>query len=964
MDKQTYAVLKKKNDNVTENIDEVVDSWLEENVDPSTGYVLDSTLSLDNAAPPASAVGDLKTALSSSPIRYGTTTYVKNTNGETIIDGFPVVAGHTYKVYYKSSAKIGKDSQLGVGSNGNVTVSSDDLYDGFTRYLVASTSSDNSRLYITSSSTASGVTIYGYIEDVTVTDPLNKLFIKNPKLTGSKDICYYVSAAESVIETFPVISGHNYKIYAKLLTDTYKTSSYKLNIGLGSNGSVGKTLASLTGGVDVFFAATTSSAISRVYVSFPSATHNQGIDEVPIYCEIEDLTDPYSLVGSLADIPNIYDNTGVGYYGYIKLTEAVNTGLTIFRGFCGDGASSENCFQVYLKSSELINATSIKFGLSNATVTSYRCVSGKDLYQGVTVILTTPSDNKGTEMRLFVDTTGATISNPVYIYAKLFSFVRPHNQISAKRIIDNNSESILNSQNLKYIGTLNPKSDNSGTYSSEPSKHKYFTLGFATDIHGDRVRLDRFKTLMNQSVDGSKYEIFDLAVLGGDLRHYDLSEPDGYSYNNVAECGTWWVDQDTEGFMIPLINVIGNHDVGFTNSTSCLDDTETHDLFFKNTVLANNSHLPYGYYDDSSFGVRVICLYDFDSGLMDLADQYSWNTLPVKRGYAKIYSQEQIDWFASTLNSVPSGYKVIVVTHTSPLYRESALKSCSDFTDSSFTLTNFARESYAAQGYRNSDNGGMGVIADIIQAYINKTTINETYSYTGNNWWGSSLTYWSDIEANYDFSSANGTFGFYLTGHRHKNFALSCTLDGYTDQMVIGADTASMENAQRISSLSKCRLLHTPSQDSILGIIVNKDDNKVSLVSIGADTDTNENEKKYFTISLNNGESKGANDPFIVTLTPTALDYSGTMDKTVAEINTAYEAGRRIFFRLYSSATSYVETDCLMRGRDTSVGDYPSFNGYIIDEINNVLVYAYTGINATSSAQTYSTHIYTLTPMS
>ena len=66
MDKQTYAVLKKKIDNVTENIDEVAaeatDAWLSENIDPATGYVLDSTLSLDNAAPPASAVGDLKTA--------------------------------------------------------------------------------------------------------------------------------------------------------------------------------------------------------------------------------------------------------------------------------------------------------------------------------------------------------------------------------------------------------------------------------------------------------------------------------------------------------------------------------------------------------------------------------------------------------------------------------------------------------------------------------------------------------------------------------------------------------------------------------------------------------------------------------------------------------------------------------------------------------------------------------------
>ena len=76
MDKQTYAVLKKKIDNVTENVDEIAaeatDAWLSENIDPATGYVLDNTLALDNAAPPASAVGDLKTALNETlPVLYG-----------------------------------------------------------------------------------------------------------------------------------------------------------------------------------------------------------------------------------------------------------------------------------------------------------------------------------------------------------------------------------------------------------------------------------------------------------------------------------------------------------------------------------------------------------------------------------------------------------------------------------------------------------------------------------------------------------------------------------------------------------------------------------------------------------------------------------------------------------------------------------------------------------------------------
>lgn len=39
-----------------------VNTWLGNNVDPATGYVLDRTLTMSNAAPPASAVGELKSA--------------------------------------------------------------------------------------------------------------------------------------------------------------------------------------------------------------------------------------------------------------------------------------------------------------------------------------------------------------------------------------------------------------------------------------------------------------------------------------------------------------------------------------------------------------------------------------------------------------------------------------------------------------------------------------------------------------------------------------------------------------------------------------------------------------------------------------------------------------------------------------------------------------------------------------
>lgn len=100
---------------------------------------------------------------------------------------------------------------------------------------------------------------------------------------------------------------------------------------------------------------------------------------------------------------------------------------------------------------------------------------------------------------------------------------------------------------------------------------------------------------------------------------------------------------------------------------------------------------------------------------------------------------------------------------------------------------------------------------------------------------------------------------------------------------------------------------------------------------------------------------------FIVTLTPTALDYSGTMDKTVAEINAAYEAGQQIVFKLQTSASSYIEVPVQLVGHDTTVA-YPSFEASAVQSMDNIQVFAYTGAVDDGTKQTYSTRIYPLTP--
>ena len=99
---------------------------------------------------------------------------------------------------------------------------------------------------------------------------------------------------------------------------------------------------------------------------------------------------------------------------------------------------------------------------------------------------------------------------------------------------------------------------------------------------------------------------------------------------------------------------------------------------------------------------------------------------------------------------------------------------------------------------------------------------------------------------------------------------------------------------------------------------------------------------------------------FIVTLTPTALDYSGTMDKTVAEINAAYEAGMEIWFRMSIGTTSYDTPVNLVANQDDC---YPKFDATILFTNNDSIVNVTTNY-AGGDSNSYFTNIYSLTPAS
>lgn len=190
-----------------------------------------------------------------------------------------------------------------------------------------------------------------------------------------------------------------------------------------------------------------------------------------------------------------------------------------------------------------------------------------------------------------------------------------------------------------------------------------------------------------------------------------------------------------------------------------------------------------------------------------------------------------------------------------------------------------------------------------------------------------------------DFSSGSCTVGAYTLSY--SSYALTVSGTSNNDIVRVMVEPLEVKTTDAFRAAVKKDAPETPNE---LPAVTDADAGKV--------------------LSVNNSGVWGAQEPigkkFIVTLTPTALDYSGTMDKTVAEIDAAYKAGQQVVFRVMTGATTYTEVDCTARGNDGCT--FPSYNGYVVDDENNVLIYAFTGMYNDGTKQTYSTELYALTP--
>lgn len=201
-----------------------------------------------------------------------------------------------------------------------------------------------------------------------------------------------------------------------------------------------------------------------------------------------------------------------------------------------------------------------------------------------------------------------------------------------------------------------------------------------------------------------------------------------------------------------VYHTIGQHEVGYFDTSEGRSKVNcmTHEEVFSNLIAPMKEvwGLPdlttnYYYKDFETSKTRLISLYQYNVPLVE-EDSNTW-----KYWRAAIwYGQEQLDWFINTLNSTPDGYTVIIMMHQ----QEGGIKN-------SENTTFFYGENVNVSGIIDGTP-----IVDIVDAYINRSSLNKTYTCKDKTKYPE-----SDFSntVNVDFTNAKGKFANYYTGDTH-----------------------------------------------------------------------------------------------------------------------------------------------------------------------------------------------------
>lgn len=288
-----------------------------------------------------------------------------------------------------------------------------------------------------------------------------------------------------------------------------------------------------------------------------------------------------------------------------------------------------------------------------------------------------------------------------------------------------------------------------------------------------------------------------------------------YSNDTSAEGYTIWqtaLQSETKD----IIFCVGNHDVGgeYKGINTSGTDKQVYDTFYapfmKSNFISGGTDKSY-FYVDYDKKVRFISLYQFNTDFE--LDSNDSSKLKYIRGRIA-YRQDEINWLCETLNNTPEGYAVFILTH-SP-------QSLGNKVDS-------------WQSRRLANSTWEHILTDIVNAYVNRTTVNVSVQQdTG---------VVGTITANYDFSSAQGYFAAFLNGHTHDDFV------GKDVGNTLNVINKCCDNIMYQAGCSINHIVNTESENLINVVSINTQNRTITVFRVGGKYSADGDYRNVITLS-------------------------------------------------------------------------------------------------------------------
>jgi len=266
-----------------------------------------------------------------------------------------------------------------------------------------------------------------------------------------------------------------------------------------------------------------------------------------------------------------------------------------------------------------------------------------------------------------------------------------------------------------------------------------------------------------------------------------------------------------ESSVKPILSLVGNHDVGYDNKLRFVALADSHYNYITEPsvkFLSSGEYAEgrnYYYHDFTTEKVRVIMLYEFETAITVNNNDY-WepvsydseaesyqigkeytvgdvanfglytsnsfrctqahtssgsNELTCNNNYYRYFSQAQMEWFVSTLNSTPTNYGVVICTHIPA---------------SSGKGNVIQRDKKFCEKRHNESDIYNFMVQDVLGIIVNAFTNGTSGSLSVTNT-GGMPTY----TLSYDFTNKNigAKFMCFLSGHTHVDFIFKNTYSQY-----------------------------------------------------------------------------------------------------------------------------------------------------------------------------------------